>query len=85
MDLDDCKKLNDEYVLCDFVLGILPSEPEQKAEVYRNIKICDLINTAKELFVKENISFIIESSLKKEIIEICKRCKFCYPCIDIAH
>lgn len=69
MDLDDCKKLNDEYVLCDFVLGILPSEPEQKAEVYRNIKICDLINTAKELFVKENISFIIESSLKKEIIE----------------
>lgn len=68
MNYDDTKKLNEEYTLCDFVLDIQPSEPKEKAYAYKNIKIKDLINTAKQVFVKDNFSAIIETDLEKDEI-----------------
>ncbi len=63
MQLDDCKKLNKEYLLCDFVLDNLVSVPDEKAEKYSQITPSDLTKTANEIFVSKNISFIIETSL----------------------
>lgn len=74
MNYDDTKKLNEEYTLCDFVLDIQPSEPKEKAYAYKNIKIKDLINTAKQVFVKDNFSAIIETDLEKnEIYNVINR------------
>lgn len=69
MDLDNIKVLNDEYVLSNFALDLKNSKPRDKAKAYNNIKIIDLINTARRVFVKENLSFIIESHLEKERIK----------------
>ncbi len=69
MDLDNCNKLNEEYVLSDFILNILPSEPIEKAEKYESISIKQLINIAKEIFVRKNLSFIIETSINKKDIK----------------
>ena len=43
IDLDNCQKLNEDYVLSDFILDILPSDPIEKAKKYKKILINDLI------------------------------------------
>ena len=69
IDLDNCQKLNEDYVLSDFILDILPSDPIEKAKKYKKILINDLIKIANEIFVKENISFIIETSINPSNIK----------------
>lgn len=61
--------MNEDYVLSDFILDILPSDPIEKAKKYKKILINDLIKIANEIFVKENISFIIETSINPSNIK----------------
>lgn len=63
MELDDCRSLNNEYYLCDFVFGNRFSTPDEKAEKYSQLTTTDLIKTANDIFVSKNVSFIIETSL----------------------
>ena len=66
MNFDDCKSLNKEYLLCDFVLGCLVSTPDEKTEKYSQITTADLAETANEIFMSKNISFIVETFLNEE-------------------
>ena len=43
--------------------------PIEKAKKYKKILINDLIKIANEIFVKENISFIIETSINPSNIK----------------
>ena len=61
--------MNEDYVLSDFILDILPYDPIEKAKKYKKILINDLIKIANEIFVKENISFIIETSINPSNIK----------------
>lgn len=65
MDFDNCKKLNNEYLI-DFILDCSDSTPDEKAEKYSQITPSDLAKTANEIFVSKNISFIIETSLNED-------------------
>ncbi len=73
MDFDNQNTLNNRYVLCDFVLKSLISEPNELKEKYEQITINDLQYCADKLLTDKNISFLIGTSMDevtvKEYIE----------------
>lgn len=62
MDLDNTKTLNDRYVLCDFVLPSIISEPFALKEKYEKITRDDLQNYSTQIFTSNNISFLIQTN-----------------------
>ncbi|MCH5298025.1 MAG: insulinase family protein [Ruminococcus sp.] len=69
-DLDNSAELNNNYVLCDFVLyPTIISEPIKRKEIYENIKINDLKKCANDIFIAKNLSFLIQTNLDKKFIK----------------
>lgn len=62
MDLDNPKTLNDRYVLCDFVLPSITSEPFALKEKYEKITREDLHIYSNQIFTQNNISFLIQTN-----------------------
>lgn len=85
MDLDDAKALNSNYVVSDFVLGStmtnpIISEPIERKKKYESIGIESLLVYARNVFVPENISFLLETSedtdklsdyIESQILNLC--------------
>ena len=63
MDYDDQDSLNYKYALGDFVLSPLITEPNESKEKYEKITIDDLQKCAQKIFITNNISFLIQSSI----------------------
>lgn len=60
-DYDDISYLNHEYVISDFVIPTIISEPSEKKSAYEKISVSDLLECAKRVFAKNNFSVIIET------------------------
>lgn len=62
IDLDNPKKLNERYVLCDFVIPSIVSEPFALKTEYENILCEDLHICSNQIFTTKNISFLVQTS-----------------------
>ena len=72
-----------------------PGGGHKNTEEGRKIAIQQLINAVNELTSKTDMKYVrlypeiggktANLGSIDEIIEICKNCEYCYPCIDIAH
>lgn len=69
MDLDNPKTLNDRYVLCDFVLPSIISEPSALKEKYEKITCEDLYSYSNQIFTKNNISFLIQTDIDSDKVK----------------
>lgn len=63
MDLDNPRLLNERYLLCDFVLPHINSEPHILCEEYKKISCNDILNCSRNIFKKNNFSFVISTNL----------------------
>lgn len=68
MDYDNNKALNSRYVLCDFVLSSVLSEPQEVKVKYEKISVEDLQEYASEIICNQNISFLIETNLNRNTV-----------------
>lgn len=68
MDFDDCETLNDNYVISDFVLGGIVSEPLQRKQKYESLTIDSLNKAANKVFEKSNLSLLIEGNKEAQKI-----------------
>lgn len=66
MDYDNPETLNKRYVLCDFVLNSIKSEPFELKEKYKSISIEDLQIYSNEILTSNNLSFLIQTNIKEE-------------------
>lgn len=62
IDLDHPKMLNERYVLCDFVIPTIVSEPSALKKEYENISREDLYICSNQIFATNNISFLIQTN-----------------------
>lgn len=70
MDLDNPNKLNSNYVLCDFVLKSIVSEPLEQKAIYEKITLNNLREYACEILTGENISFLIQTSFDESAVKL---------------
>lgn len=74
MDLDDPIGLNRNYIISDFVLGHKISDPLNRKRKYEEIDKARLLECAQELFVSDNLSFLIETSIpENDVISILEK------------
>lgn len=69
MDFDNQKELNFRYVLCDFALDSILSDPLELKEKYESISIKDLQTLASKIFSCDNISFLIQTDIDDNVVK----------------
>lgn len=68
MDLDDSIGLNRNYLIADFALCHKISEPLKRKRKYEEIDKTRLLKCARDLFIADNLSLLIETSIPKQDI-----------------
>lgn len=71
MELDNTRTLASNYAYCDFILkDVHSSNPIERKKVFEQITIDDLKKVAKEIFVPNNLSILIETQMdSQELID----------------
>lgn len=69
IDLDNPKILNERYVLCDFVIPVITSEPLALKKQYEKITCENLQICSNRIFTPKSISFLIQTSCNHEKVK----------------